>query len=104
MHVDFCITLLRYSNVYLVLHLEEETTPMATALPGELSDEEWLVSRARSCFKSDPWSAKAWMLTARTLFPTSFNIQVDPYWALDKVLYPFFFHLSTSDCSNVLSC
>jgi len=42
----------------------------------DISDEEWLVTRARNCFKADPYAAKSWMLTARTLFPNSFNIQV----------------------------
>jgi integrator complex subunit 10 len=50
---------------------------MAAVTGGELSDEEWLVSRARACFKADPYAAKSWMLTARTLFPNSFNIQVN---------------------------
>ena len=49
---------------------------MAAATSSELSDEDWLVSRSRMCFKTDPFAAKAWMLTARTLFPNSFNIQV----------------------------
>ncbi|XP_060581049.1 integrator complex subunit 10-like [Ruditapes philippinarum] len=52
---------------------------MAAVTGGELSDEEWLVSRARACFKADPYAAKSWMLTARTLFPNSFNIQFEAY-------------------------
>lgn len=52
---------------------------MAAVLGAELSDEDWLVSRARLSFKSDPYAAKAWMLTARTLFPNSFNIQFEAY-------------------------
>jgi len=49
---------------------------MATVMAVDISDEEWLVTRARNCFKADPYAAKSWMLTARTLFPNSFNIQV----------------------------
>jgi len=41
-----------------------------------ISDEEWLVSRARMCIKSDPYAAKSWMITARSLFPHNFTIQV----------------------------
>ncbi|XP_052827261.1 integrator complex subunit 10 [Octopus bimaculoides] len=39
------------------------------------SDEEWLVQRAQSCIKTDTYAAKAWMITARSLFPKNFNIQ-----------------------------
>ncbi|KAL4228480.1 Integrator complex subunit 10 [Mactra antiquata] len=52
---------------------------MATVMNIELSDEDWLVSQAKSCFKTDPYAAKSWMLTARTLFPNSFNIQFESY-------------------------
>jgi hypothetical protein len=41
-----------------------------------ISDEEWLVSRARMCIKSDPFAAKSWMITAKSLFPHNFTIQV----------------------------
>ncbi|XP_055958775.1 integrator complex subunit 10 [Patella vulgata] len=44
-----------------------------------LSDAEWLVMRARGYAKSDPWAAKAWLITARTLFPGSFLIQFESY-------------------------
>lgn len=43
------------------------------------SDEEWLVLRAQSCIKTDAYAAKAWMITARSLFPQNFNIQVNIY-------------------------
>ena len=39
-------------------------------------DEEWLVWKAKSCLKSDIYAAKAWLITARTLFPRNFNLQV----------------------------
>ena len=44
-----------------------------------MSDEVWLISRARACMKpskNDPYAAKAWMITARSLFPKNFSIQV----------------------------
>ncbi|ESP02366.1 hypothetical protein LOTGIDRAFT_237998 [Lottia gigantea] len=44
-----------------------------------LSDAEWLVMRARGYAKTDPWAAKAWLITARTLFPGSFLIQFESY-------------------------
>ena len=43
----------------------------------ELSDVDWLVMRARSFPKTDPYSAKAWLITAKSLFPQSFVIQVN---------------------------
>lgn len=49
-----------------------------------LSDEEWLVSRARLCIKSDPCGAKSWMITARSLFPQHFEIQFEAY-SLEKI-------------------
>ncbi|KAK3107684.1 hypothetical protein FSP39_019808 [Pinctada imbricata] len=48
------------------------------------SDEEWLVLRARSCMKTDQYAAKAWMITARSLFPRNFTIQFEAY-TLEKV-------------------
>ena len=49
---------------------------MASVGTSELSHEDWLVMRARGCAKTDHYAAKAWMITARTLFPRNFNIQV----------------------------
>ncbi|GFS16131.1 integrator complex subunit 10 [Elysia marginata] len=45
----------------------------------ELSDVDWLVMRARSFPKTDPYSAKAWLITAKSLFPQSFVIQFEFY-------------------------
>ncbi|XP_005110561.1 integrator complex subunit 10 [Aplysia californica] len=45
----------------------------------ELSDVDWLVMRARSFPKTDPYSAKAWLITAKSLFPQSFVIQFESY-------------------------
>jgi hypothetical protein len=41
-----------------------------------ISDEEYLVLRAKDALKSDPYAAKAWMITAKTLFPNNFAVQV----------------------------
>lgn len=39
-------------------------------------DCEYLVQRARELVQQDLWAAKAWLITARSLYPTDFNIQV----------------------------
>lgn len=40
------------------------------------TDEEYLIYRAKQALKTDPHEAKAWMITAKTLFPNNFGIQV----------------------------
>ncbi|XP_014342362.1 integrator complex subunit 10 isoform X1 [Latimeria chalumnae] len=42
-------------------------------------DCEFLVKRARELVGEDPWAAKAWLITARTLYPADFNIQYEMY-------------------------
>ncbi|KAJ4445283.1 integrator complex subunit 10 isoform X1 [Periplaneta americana] len=44
-----------------------------------VSDEEYLVLRAKDALKSDPFAAKAWMITAKTLFPNNFAVQFEAY-------------------------
>lgn len=39
-------------------------------------DCEFLVKRARDLVSEDPCAAKAWLITARTLYPADFTIQV----------------------------
>lgn len=39
-------------------------------------DCEFLVKKARELVSVDSCAAKAWLITARTLYPTDFNIQV----------------------------
>lgn len=39
-------------------------------------DCEFLVQRARELVQKDLWAAKAWLITARSLYPADFNIQV----------------------------
>lgn len=41
-----------------------------------ISDEEYLVLRAKEALKTDAFAAKAWMITAKTLFPNNFAVQV----------------------------
>jgi integrator complex subunit 10 len=47
-----------------------------------VSDEEYLVLRAKDALKSDPYAAKAWMITAKTLFPNNFAVQVRTVYIL----------------------
>ncbi|XP_024139074.1 integrator complex subunit 10 isoform X2 [Oryzias melastigma] len=42
-------------------------------------DCEFLVKRARELVSVDSCAAKAWLITARTLYPTDFNIQYEMY-------------------------
>ncbi|XP_046961256.1 integrator complex subunit 10 [Vanessa cardui] len=42
-------------------------------------DENYIISRAKEAQKSNIYSAKAWMLTAKTLFPANFKIQFEAY-------------------------
>jgi integrator complex subunit 10 len=42
----------------------------------EVSDEDYLVNRAKDELKRDPSAARAWMLTAKSLFPNNFSVQV----------------------------
>ena len=38
---------------------------------------QWLVERARQSLKeSNPYEAKAWLITAKTLYPKDFGVQV----------------------------
>uniref|UniRef100_A0A4W3IKV1 Integrator complex subunit 10 n=1 Tax=Callorhinchus milii TaxID=7868 RepID=A0A4W3IKV1_CALMI len=39
-------------------------------------DTDFLVKKARELVSDDPWAAKAWLITGRTLYPTDFGIQV----------------------------
>lgn len=44
-----------------------------------LNDEDYILMRAKDAQKNNINSAKAWMLTAKTLFPTNFKIQFEAY-------------------------
>ncbi|XP_076449243.1 integrator complex subunit 10-like [Babylonia areolata] len=53
---------------------------MATAGNMEgMSDVDYLVLRARKYAKTDPYASKAWLITAKSLFPSSFVIQFESY-------------------------
>lgn len=41
-----------------------------------LSDEDYVIQRAKQALETDPLQAKAWMLTAKTLYPNNFGVQV----------------------------
>ncbi|KAG8454406.1 hypothetical protein GDO86_000868 [Hymenochirus boettgeri] len=44
-----------------------------------LGDCEFLVRRARELVQEDTCAARAWLITARTLYPQDFNIQYEMY-------------------------
>lgn len=44
----------------------------------DISDEDYVIQRAKSALDTNPLSAKAWMLTAKTLYPNNFGVQVTP--------------------------
>ena len=48
----------------------------AAAQENQLSDEEYVIYRAKVSQKHDVYSAKSWMITAKTLFPRNFAVQV----------------------------
>ncbi|GAB0086990.1 Integrator complex subunit 10 [Sergentomyia squamirostris] len=41
--------------------------------------EQYLISRAKSELLKDPYEAKAWIITAKTLYPNDFGIQFEAY-------------------------
>ncbi|KAI8427843.1 hypothetical protein MSG28_002227 [Choristoneura fumiferana] len=49
------------------------------AIEAALSDEDYIITKAKEAQKYNIHSAKAWMLTAKTLFPTNFKIQFEAY-------------------------
>lgn len=42
----------------------------------QLSDEEYVIYRTKNSQKQDAATARAWMITAKTLFPRNFAVQV----------------------------
>lgn len=44
-----------------------------------LSDEDYIIEKAKDAQKYNIHSAKAWMITAKTLFPANFKIQFEAY-------------------------
>ncbi|XP_055693785.1 integrator complex subunit 10 [Lutzomyia longipalpis] len=43
------------------------------------TEEQYLISRAKSGLLKDPYEAKAWIITAKTLYPNDFGIQFEAY-------------------------
>lgn len=41
-----------------------------------LPDEDYVLQRAKLALKTDPLYAKAWMITAKCLYPDNFGVQV----------------------------
>lgn len=56
--------------------LESPTTGLDAGAMSAQGDCEFLVQRARELVPQDLWAAKAWLITARSLYPADFNIQV----------------------------
>lgn len=49
---------------------------MELDVPNNVSDEEYVIQKAKSALKHDQLAAKAWMITAKTLYPNNFGVQV----------------------------
>ncbi|XP_068732945.1 integrator complex subunit 10-like isoform X3 [Montipora capricornis] len=50
------------------------------AEPGCFADSQWLVERARQSLKeNNPFEAKTWLITAKTLYPKDFGVQYEAY-------------------------
>lgn len=44
-----------------------------------LKDEDYLIFRAKEEQLNNPFAAKSWLITAQTIFPQNFGIQVSYY-------------------------
>lgn len=44
-----------------------------------LTPEQYLISKAKAAQNRDPYEAKAWIITAKTLFPKEFHIQLEAF-------------------------
>jgi len=42
----------------------------------DLEDEAWFLDTSKTLMKSDIYAAKSWLLTAKCIFPQSFQLQV----------------------------
>ncbi|CAG9860599.1 unnamed protein product [Phyllotreta striolata] len=45
----------------------------------EMSDEDYVIQRAKDSFKNNPSAAKAWMITAKIMYPNNFEVQFEAY-------------------------
>ena len=41
-----------------------------------ISEENYIIAQAKQAVRTDPFAAKAWIITAKTLFPNNFGVQV----------------------------
>lgn len=41
-----------------------------------ISEENYIIAQAKKARETDPYTAKAWILTAKTLYPNNFHVQV----------------------------
>ncbi|KAJ6660585.1 hypothetical protein lerEdw1_017582 [Lerista edwardsae] len=60
-------------------HVRGKSGAVAAAKMSAQGDCEFLVKRARELVQGDLWAAKAWLITARSLYPADFNIQYEMY-------------------------
>lgn len=60
----------------LVAPWESPPEALVAGVMSAQGDCEFLVQRARELVPQDLWAAKAWLITARSLYPADFNIQV----------------------------
>lgn len=44
-----------------------------------MGDEAYIIEQAEKLRATDPCAAKSWIITAKTLFPNNFNVQVSNY-------------------------
>lgn len=51
----------------------------------QLTDEEYVIHRAKCSQQLDEATAKAWMITAKTLFPRNFAVQVSHHKLLVSI-------------------
>lgn len=43
------------------------------------NDENYFIKKAKLAEKTDPFTAKAWILTAKSLSPNNFDVQFEVY-------------------------
>ena len=58
---------------------EDRQVPIGDEQFSNMTDQDFLVHRARTMRSEDPYCSKSWMLTAKSLFPDNFSIQFEAY-------------------------
>ena len=51
-------------------------------------DEDYVIQKAKDALQTDPIFAKSWMITAKTLYPTNFGVQVGYVYVSCILVYP----------------